>query len=157
MHVVQRISRFTAKVNIAPSRQIGNMDTRQGSTTVERRIANACDTLGDGDTRQSGAIGERILAYGCYVIAYGNTCQSIAVRESIIANVCYTIGNNEFCNQFSIEIQIMRIIQRIGIRTAEFYITPSRQIGNVNTRQGIAIGKRRITNARDAIRYGDAL
>ena len=51
MHVVQRISGFTAKVNIAPSCQIGNMDTRQRSTTVERRIANACDTLRNGDTR----------------------------------------------------------------------------------------------------------
>ena len=50
----------------------------------------------------------------------------------------------------------MPIVQRIGIGIAEFYIAPSSQIGNINTRQGIAIGKRRNTNARDAIGNGDA-
>ena len=66
MRTGQRIGIVNTEINIAPSCQVCNVNTRQREAIIERRIANACDTVGNGDTRQARAICERLIANACY-------------------------------------------------------------------------------------------
>ena len=61
-------------------------DTLKALAIIERRRANAGDTVGDGDVGEAGAIPERRIANAGDAIGDSNAGKAVAFIERIIAN-----------------------------------------------------------------------
>ena len=83
-----------------------------------------------------------LRANGGHAIGDGNRCQAAALIERKRANGGHTIGDNQICHQGAVQIQILSIVKRVGIRTAKRNLAPRRYIRDVYTRQAAATIKR---------------
>ena len=79
-----------SKRNIQPSFNICYIYVKS-HTTIERRIADACNTVGNSYARKSFAKKECILADDRDAVGDSYACKSIAIIERRIADVCDTI------------------------------------------------------------------
>jgi len=75
-----------------------NRDTRQATATIERRFANAGNTIGYCDTRQATAIIERIITNDRHAIGNFDALKATATRERIRANTCYAVEDRNALN-----------------------------------------------------------
>ena len=97
--IVQRIGSGITEFDIAPSCQIGNMNTHQRGAPRERITANTRNAIGDGDTRQSLAIMECHISNARDAIGNGDTRQRGAPRERRITNARDAIGDGDICQR----------------------------------------------------------
>ena len=132
------ISNISVEISSASERKIGMInDFDKLITTIERRIANARDSVTNRYARQAMAIPERIIANARDAIANRYARQATAILERIIANARDTVGNRY-------ARQATAIIERPVANARD-------AVGNRDTRQATAIIERMIANARDAV------
>ena len=105
---------------------------------------------------KSGAIFERITSNACNAVRDCNACKRRTATECIILNFCSTIRNNKISNYSTIQIQIMCIIQWIGISTSKIYATPSGNVVYMYFFKSGATFKCITFNACHAVRYCNA-
>ena len=66
---------------------VGDSDTRQPATTIERTITDARHTVGDSDTRQPAATTERRIPDARHTVANCHTRQPGTTGERSVKNV----------------------------------------------------------------------
>ena len=79
-----------AKLDLAPFRKVGNMDTFQSSTPLKRKLTNGCHTLWNRHALQFGAMTERILANGHHTFRNRHVLQLVTVSKRILTNGRHT-------------------------------------------------------------------
>ena len=89
-------------------------------------------------------------------IRYCNALQAAATRKHICPDRSNAVRNNEIRRKHSVQIQIMRIVERICVITLKIDGAPCRNIGNIYAREAATTVKRRICDKSDTIRDGDA-
>ena len=89
-------------------------------TTSERRQADACQltVFAKAHAYQTAATLECRQADACQltVFAKGHAYQTVAILECRRADACYPVRDHQLCYQFSVQIQVVCIIKRIGLR-----------------------------------------
>ena len=108
------------------------------------------------DTCQATATGEHTIANARHTIRYRDARQTTATGERRKADARHAIRDHQICNTRSVQVQLMRITQRICIRTFKGDTAPFCKIGNIYTRQATATEERTLADARHAIRDRDA-
>ena len=99
---IRRCSKYVSKMRIFRTvfgcSHKWNRDTRQATATIERRFANAGNTIGYCDTRQATAIIERRITNDRHAIENFDALKATATRERIRANTCYAVEDRNALN-----------------------------------------------------------
>ncbi len=108
---------FNLEIDIAPCRQVGNIDSIQAAAEVEHLIADARHAVADRYARQAATAVECTAADARHTITDCSARQIAAVVERIITNARHTVLNHSLFNFCSIgcPMRITRIVIIFGI------------------------------------------
>ena len=139
-------------------------DARQARATGERRIPDARDAVRDVNARQARAFAERIIPDARDAVRDGDACQTRATIERVppdardavrdgdarqvratverrIPDARDAVRNNKIFYQIPIQVQIVCIIQRVGLIRRKTNLTPRRKVSDIYTGYARAIGE----------------
>ena len=133
MRIIQRIRSIIAKQNPVPCRKVGDINRIEAAAVQECATPNTCHTIRNCDTRKAAAAQERATS-----------------------NTCHAIRDDKVCDKSAVQIQIMRIIQRIRSIIAKQNPVPCRKVGDINRIETAAVQECTIPDARRAAWNCDA-
>ena len=130
---------------------VGNRHARKAAAPGERAAPDARHAIADCHARKPSAVEERVPPDARHGVRYRHARQAAAASERMRPNAQHAVGNSHVLYQGAVEIQVVRVIKRIGRGTAKGNAAPLREVVNAHACQPVAAQERKAPDARHAV------